>query len=238
MSVRRLIISFLLLNSHFVWAYSENIGETSEDSVTISDERYEKLLNYERRISKRRERWNALMPDYARIQYAGSTGLVNLGLGWEYGKNERWETDFMFGYVPTYMKDDPFATFTLRETFVPWHVMPQHGQISRQGWHWSVQPFSCGMFLNFVLDNEYWAHEPKKYPNRPYYQFSSKVRFHIFVGQRYYIHIPVEYRWLAKEIGIVWEISTNDLYVINRWPNSSLPVKEILSLSLGLKFGI
>lgn len=195
-----------------------------------------RMTKYEQHLEKHHRLWLSLMPSTVRIQYAGSIGLINLGMGWEYGKRHQWETDFMFGLVPKYDKDEAFATFTLRQTYVPWTKKLFHNYEWGKGpYRYTWQPLSCGLFLNSVLHGNYWTKEPERYPDQDYYRFSSKIRFHLFVGQRYTIHVPREKRWLPKEASFVWELSTCDLYVVSKFVNASLPLKDILSLSLGLK---
>ena len=199
----------------------------------------QRLEQYEKRIERRKKVWMSLLPSFYRFQYAGSTSLLNLGVGWEYGKRRQWETDFMFGYVPKYDKDHALATFTLRQTYVPWtkglYRSRDHG--SDKLW-FTWQPLSCGLYLNSVLDGDYWTKEPERYPDRDYYRFSTKIRFHIFVGQRYTLHIPRNKRYLAKSLSFIWELSTCDLYLVSKWNNASIPLKDILSLSFGLKMRI
>ena len=213
------------------------VADTMEqDTVAKLNRRIEQ---YEKRIARSHRVWMALLPSFYRLQYAGSIGLVNLGVGWEYGKHRQWETDLMFGFVPKYDKDDAFVTFTLRQTYVPWTKGLYRTHERDGGRHWFTwQPLSCGLFLNSVLSKDYWTKEPERYPDRDYYRFSSKIRFHLFVGQRYTIHIPKEKRFLAKECSFVWELSTCDLYVVSKFVNGSIPLKDILSLSLGLKMKI
>lgn len=198
-----------------------------------------KIEMYETRLERRHRLWMSLLPSSYRFQYAGSIGLLNLGVGWDYGRNRQWETDLMFGFVPKYDKDKAFATFTLRQTYVPWTkgLYRSHERNSGNYWY-SWQPLSCGLFMNSVLRGDYWTKEPERYPDRDYYRFSLKIRLHIFIGQRYTIHIPKEKRYLAKECSVVWELSTCDLYVISKAVNASISFTDILSLSLGLKFKI
>lgn len=198
-----------------------------------------KVARYEQRLEQRRRIWMALLPSTVRLQYAGSVGLVSLGMGWEYGRRHQWETDFMFGLVPKYDKDDAFLTFTLRQTYVPWTKGLYRSRAHARGQYWYTwQPLSCGLFVNSVMRGDYWTKEPERYPDQDYYRFASKIRLHLFLGQRYTIHLPPERRFLAKEMSLVWEISTCDLYVVSKFVNSTLPLKDILSLSLGMKFKI
>lgn len=209
-----------------------------EDSLTIAALN-EKIARYEARLARRNRVWMSLRPNFYRFQYAGSIGLLNLGAGWHYGKRHQWETDFMFGYVPRYDKDEAFATFTLRESFIPWrcHLYSFKSEKAKEV-QLSCQRLSCGIFFNSVLRGDYWTREPERYPDRNYYRFSSKIRLHLFIGQRYTIHIPKNRRYLIKDLSAVWELSSCDLYLISKFVNSSLPAKDIFSLSFGIKAGI
>lgn len=213
MSVRSWIISFLLCYTGNVMAQTDSL----------------KLVRYEQRLERYQRFFQSLTPDFVRLQYAGSTGLLNVGCGWEYGKHQQHETDIMFGYVPKYKKNSPFFTFTIRQSYIPW-TMPLYKE------RFSFQPFSCGIFLNSVLDSEYWTREPERYPDRSYYRFSSKIRAHLFIGQRYSWIIPKHKRLLSRKVSAVWELSTCDLYVVSKALNESISFYETLSLSLGLKY--
>lgn len=214
------------------------MSKLHEDSVAIAALN-KKIARYEARLAKRNSIWLSLLPSFYRFQYAGSVGLLNFGAGWHYGKRHQWETDFMFGYVPRYDKDEAFATFTLRQTYVPWTrpIYSFKGEKAR-GLRLTWQPLSCGLFFNSVLRGDYWTKEPERYPDRDYYRFSSKIRFHIFLGQRYTLNIPKEHRYFIKDISAVWELSSCDLYIVSKFVNGTLPLKDILSLSFGLKVGI
>ena len=236
--MKRLIISFLCLLAITLTTAAQEQDSTllRIDTIEILNKR---ILAYEKRIEKRQKRWNALLPDFIRLQYAGSVGLINIGTGWEHGKKKHFETDFMFGFVPKYSKEDAFATFTLRETYVPWtkHLAKIKLKES-QCLNTTFQPLTCGLFLNTVLRSDYWVREPDRYPDGSYYRFSSKVRAHIFLGQRYTVEIPYDRRYLFKNVSFVWELSSCDLYIISRATNRSFPLKDMLSLSLGIKAGI
>lgn len=228
------------VTEHIITADSIDLTEQHiHDSITIA-ELNTRIAQYEKRIARRNKIWLSMIPSFYRLQYAGSIGLINLGAGWHYGKRHQWETDFMFGYVPRYSKDEAFATFTLRQTYVPWTRSLYTFKTTNKGRgvNLSWQPLSCGLFLNSVLQGDYWTREPERYPDRDYYRFSSKIRFHLFLGQRYTINIPKERRFFIKSLSAVWELSSCDLYIVSKFVNGTLPLKDILSLSLGLKLDI
>lgn len=228
--MRLWIISLTLFAATNVLAET-NDGTTESDSISSLHEQelMLKINRYEQRLDRYQKYFQSLTPDFIRFQYAGSTGLVNLGCGWEYGKHLHNETDIMLGFVPKYDKESPFFTFTIRQTYVAW-TKPLYKDLL------SVQPLACGIFLNSVLNSEYWTREPDRYPGASYYSFSSKVRIHLFIGQRYSLNIPKHKRYLSRQVSFVWELSTCDLYLISKAVNRTLPFHETLSLSLGVKY--
>lgn len=98
----------------------------------------------------------------------------------------------------------------------------------------STEPLSCGMYFNTVFGNEFWVHEPDRYP-KGYYGFSSKLRAHVFLGQRFTYDIDPQQRHTAKAITFFYELSTCDLYLISAVTNGYLRPRDYLSLSFGLK---
>ena len=224
--MRRFVISMLL-------ALTASVAGARQVADTLSMDTLPPLTKHQEAYIRRLERyhkfWRSLTPDFLRLQYAGSIGLINMGWGWAYARERRFETDIMLGFVPSYDKEDPFFTFTLRQSYMPWRL-----PIGTKGF--GCQPLSCGFFFNSVLRSDYWTREPERYPDRSYYKFSTKIRIHLFVGQRYTCHIPSERRLLARNISAVWELSVCDLYFLNKVVNKSVPWYEMFSLSLGLKY--
>lgn len=203
------------------------------DTVWMHDDvdtiRYSKVKpnRYDRRVHRYRTHWEALIPTYSKLQFAGNMGLLSMGLGWNYGKRDQWETDLLFGFLPKYDSKKCKFTMTLKQNFIPWSFYIKDGPVS-------VEPLSCGMYFNTVFGDEFWAQEPERYPSG-YYGFSTKVRIHIFLGQRLTFDIPAKYRRTARQVTFFYEISTSDLYLISAFTNKYLKPKDYLSLSFGLK---
>ncbi len=181
---------------------------------------------YEKRVERYQSRWSKLIPRYTKIQYAGGMGLVSLGTGWDYGKNDHWETDIFFGILPKYSTDKAKITFTLKQNFIPWQKNFNE--------HFSLEPFTCGLFINSIFHEDFWKKQPNQYPEG-YYFFSTKLRFNLYIGQRFTYNIPKEKRFFSKSISLFYEISSNDLYVISAFTNSYLKPWNYLNLSFGLK---
>ena len=73
----------------------------------------------------------------------------------------------------------------------------------------------------------------QKYPDG-YYWFSTRIRFHAFLGERITLKLRPEKSW-HRSISFFYELSTCDLYLINAIGNSVLRPRDYLSLSFGLK---
>ena len=175
-------------------------------------------------VEKYHTLWNKLIPRYGKIQYAGSMGFLSAGTGWAYGTNDQWETDLLIGIIPRYSSKRAKATLTLKQNFMPWKI--------RLNDQFNIEPLACGLYLNTILDNEFWVKEPEKYPSG-YYGFSTKLRTNIFAGQR------ISYRYdrndLNKKITLFYELSTSDLNLISGATNKYIYPRDVLSLSFGVK---
>ena len=182
----------------------------------------------QKRVEQYRNIGEALIPAYSKIQYAGGMGLINVGLGWSYGKNKQWETDVLLGYLPRYSSDNSKVTMTLKQNFIPWRK-----QLNKS---FTLEPLECGLYFNTIFGNEFWTKEPDRYP-KSYYGFSTRIRAHIFVGQRLRFSIPEKYRFLSHSVTAFYEISSCDLYIVSAFTNHLKP-QDYLRLSLGLKFDI
>jgi len=187
----------------------------------------EEKTRYEKRAERYILNWSRLIPRYTKLQYAGSIGIISLGGGWNYGKNH-WETDFLLGLVPRNSDKHAMVTFTLKQNYIPWRV--------RLNDTFSFEPLSCGIFMNTLLDGDFWVRNPDRYPNG-YYTFSTRIRWHVFLGERITIHLPKE-RFHNKSITLFYELSSCDLYLINAINNSYLRPRDYLSLAFGVKLQI
>lgn len=204
--------------------HKEDINFYPTDNVYASQPEYSK---YDKRIHRFRRNWNRLIPTHNAIQFAGNMGMFSIGTGWDYGKRDQWETDLLFGIIPKHDSHRTKITMTLKQTYIPWSLNLND--------KFSVEPLSCGIYFNTVFGHEFWVHEPSRYPEG-YYGFSSKIRTHVFLGQRLTYDIDKERRFFAKSVTLFYELSTYDLILISRVTNKYLKAKDYLSLSFGLKF--
>lgn len=178
---------------------------------------------WDKRIHQKYEGWERLRPTHVKYQYAGGMGVSAFGIGWDYGKRRQWETDFLVGFLPSKYADKFRLTFTVKQNYIPWSMSFDE--------HWALEPFYCGLYVTTIAGEEFWKQEPGRYPNR-YYNFSTKLRPYIFIGQR------INFNWnnnLVKHISLFYEISSCELYIISKITNSSLKMKDILRFSFGAK---
>ncbi|MDR1121500.1 MAG: hypothetical protein LBM08_11350 [Dysgonamonadaceae bacterium] len=82
-------------------------------------------------------------------------------------------------------------------------------------------------WINIVLYGKFWVSEPDKYTS-PYYSFSTKLRFHIFLGQRIRYSFPYDSRFLWGSVSLFYEISSNDLYIVSAAGNRHLKPERYL----------
>ena len=188
----------------------------------------DKTEKYERKLDRYENRWNKLISQYGKIQYAGSMGFLSFGTGWQYG-HDKWETDLLVGVVPRFNDKKTKFTLTFKQNFMPWHIDIRSSRFS-------YEPLACGMYVNSMLDDRFWKFEPERYPS-DYYKFSTKIRFHIFLGQRFVIDVRGKSR-THKSLTFFYELSTCDLYFISAVTNKYLRPSDYLGLSFGLKMQV
>lgn len=212
---------FALCAALFTPAHAAGWEPTKPDSLAS---------DYEQRIYNYKLRWQQLIPTHTILQYAGSTGIVSVGLGWDYGKRNRWETTVMMGYVPKYNSKKSKITFTLKQNFTPWSLPLKADRLT-------VEPLTCGLFFNTIFSDDFWTNEPDRYPNG-YYGFSTRIRSHLFIGQRLTHHFKGKDK-KRRSITAYYELNTCDLYLVSYFTNMDyLKLTDILSLGFGIKVQI
>lgn len=187
------------------------------------------LARYHQRMERRMEHWNRLIPNLFTIQYAGGTGMFSVGPGWDYGSHDQWETHILIGYLPKRYHGKSYWTATLKESFLPWTLFREHLV--------DVKPLVVSVGINSILHGDFWSSEPDRYPEG-YYGFSSRVRFHLGIGQRITLNIPEHRRYLGRELSVYYEVSTCDLYVRQKILNGRIPFKDIITLGIGVIYTI
>lgn len=217
MIMRLCVISLLLLLALPTEAQTDT---TAANTLPVAPK-------YERRISRYRSAWQSLIPTQFILQNAGNMGLLSLGIGWNYGRRDQWETHLLVGRMPKYRSTRGKMTMTLKETFIPWRIGIGKG--------WDVEPLTTGIYINTVYGHEFWKSQPNRYPDKYYEFMSTKFRLNVFLGERITKTVPNNRRKFIKSITAFYELSTCDLYIRSMIQDSNVHLNDIVGLSLGVK---
>lgn len=182
----------------------------------------------DRRVHRGYEGWERMIPTHVKVQYAGGMGLMSAGVGWDYGRRCRWETDLMTGFLPKAYSDRTHATFTVRQSYIPWSINIS-GRIA-------LEPLTCGIYVNMISGEDYWVREPDRYPGDIYYGFTSRLRAYVCVGQR--VTCLLRGDSALRGITVYYELAANDLDIIAKCGNRSLALSDIFYFSFGVKLQI
>ncbi len=202
-----------------VWLMPSFVS-ASETADTTASRRWDK------RQAWRYSGWERMKPKNATWQFAGGMGMMSLGAGWEYGKRNQWNTDILIGFLPKKFSDKLRFTFTLKQTYTPWSIRFCNAL--------SYEPLETGIYINTINGEKFWGREPGKYPNR-YYNFSSKMRFSVFLGQSFTYYTGND---KLKHLTFFYELNTNELYILSKATNRTVKMKDILRISFGLRLQI
>lgn len=181
---------------------------------------------YIKHTTKRIQFWNSIIPNLTHLQYAGDIGMISMGMGWDYGKHNQWETYLIFGITPRNHTPRTYVTMAVKEMFTPWDV-----KVWR---HLEFSPLFASFTISTLLDGEFWVKNPERYPSG-YYSFSTKTRLHLGIGQKIKLKNIEHKSHFLKHLALFYEVSTCDLYLINKIRNRSIPVKDIICLAIGIQ---
>ena len=210
----------------------------AQDSIGVKREaEHQDSEVYRHRVERLQNRWASLIPNQFVIQNAGNMGVLSVGTGWGYGHGH-WETHLLFGYIPKRQSTRGKLTMTLKENYIPWNLLlsaPQNESDDYLKRGWTLNPLTASIYVNTVDGHEFWKSQPGRYPDKYYEFMSTKFRLNVAFGQRITWEIPRNRRKYAKSISLFYEVSSCDLYIRAKFQDSSIPLKDIIGLSIGLK---
>lgn len=168
-------------------------------------------------------KYDCLLPDYVKLQYAGGIGFLSAGVGYTF-VHQRIDATFFYGYVPKGIAIDDLSSVSLQFTAKLVRI--------RLSENYQLLPLNFGWFIHHTFGSEYWIKLPSHYPPE-YYWWSPGRNAGIFVGGE------LKTKWLAHKtpasgIAIYARIGTRGLYLASKVGNSSIPITDIIELGFGI----
>lgn len=169
-----------------------------------------------------------LRPSTLNLQCGGGMGLPTIGVGWQYGRSNNFETEVMVGLIPKYDSSSAKVTFALKENFVPWHIALGSG--------FTLEPLTTSFYVTTIVSNKFWVKLPSRYQSG-YYGLPTKIRLNICLGQR----IAYSFKrqdMFVKAVSAFYELGTCDIYLLSAFGNKYLTPFDWLQLCLGVRLQI
>jgi len=168
-------------------------------------------------------KYDWLLPDYVKLQYAGGIGFLSAGIGYTF-VHQRIDASFFYGYVPKGISIDDLHSVSLQFTAKLIRI--------RLSENYQLLPLNFGWFLHHTFGSEYWIKLPSHYPPE-YYWWSPGRNAGVFVGAE------LKTKWLASKIpasglAIYTRLGTRGLYLASKVGNSSIPITDIIELGFGI----
>ncbi len=166
-----------------------------------------------------------LVPDYAKLQFAGGIGFVAVGAGYE-SKKGKTETDLYYGYVPPKIGGINIHSISGKFTWFPLKKWEQNKV--------EIKPLSFGVLANYTFGKQYFLFAPELYPY-DYYGYPTALHFGAFLGGQ--ISTPLK-KSVFKRIGFYYELGTFDYEAGSYFTNTkALHISDIINIGIGIKTG-
>ena len=166
-------------------------------------------------------------PDHIKIQYAGGTGFIAVGVGYS-NKNQKLEGDLYYGYLPKSIGGVRIHSISAKFVWMPIYGISGKKII--------LEPLTTGFVVNYSFGKQYFSFDPPNYPYR-YYSFPTAIHSALFVGSRIGFNFPTN--TFVRRLSLYYEILSYDREIISLISNTkSLHVEDIITLSLGIRIGL
>lgn len=163
-----------------------------------------------------------LVPDHAKVQFAGEMGVISSGVGYEL-LGRRLQGDLFLGWIPSSIGGDDVLSATAKLTFVPWKLQAGH--------RWRVHPLSVSTQLTHTFGSQYFVLPPDRYP-RGYYELPTAL--HTAVGAGGCVVRPL--RGESREFGVYYELVAANAMLWRWYQNrAALSLADVVSLALGAR---
>lgn len=166
----------------------------------------------------------AIIPDFAGLQYAGSIGHISANAGYTFFK--RTNLNFNYGYIPE-KKGGRMHILAVKFEYKPLRI-PVGRAIE-------IHPFNPGVFVSYTLQKSLTlGFNPPQYP-KDYYFWSEALRKHIGASSEIKL-LNQRLEGKVRALSLYIEANTNDLYMISWFENrTTIPFSQIFKLGYGLR---
>ncbi|BDD05589.1 hypothetical protein AUTU_30720 [Aureibacter tunicatorum] len=121
---------------------------------------------------KARSKW---LPDQAKLQYAGGTGMFSIYGGYTLGKRRQHELELGYGYRPKDIRGaNDIHIVTARYLYSPIKVIDL-------GKNWSLSPLKTGIYFIYFFDRD--LNTLNEYHPKDYYALWGDKTFQFSIGQ-------------------------------------------------------
>lgn len=166
-------------------------------------------------------------PDHIKIQYAGGTGFIAVGVGYT-NKKQKLEADLYYGYLPESIGGVRIHSISGKFTWIPIRSV----SIKK----YQVEPLTTGLVVNYSFGKQYFSFDPSNYPYR-YYSFPTAIHSALFLGSRIGFNFPAN--TFVRRLSLYYEILSYDREIISFTSNTkSLQLGDIVTLSLGIRISL
>lgn len=163
------------------------------------------------------------LPDYVKLQFAGGIGFLSLGIGYTFF-DHKLDVSFLYGYVPQYFTADDLHSVSIQLTAKLLRYKAFRNL--------EILPLNIGLFRHHTFGNEFWVKLPDNYPDN-YYWWSPGRVIGIFTGGEIKTKLLAN-KTHASGTAFYFRIGTRVLYLVSKFGNSSIPVKDIIELGFGI----
>ena len=168
-----------------------------------------------------------IAPDHIKIQYAGGTGFMAVGVGYS-NKRQKLEGDLYYGYLPESIGGVRIHSLSVKFVWIPVHGV--------RGKKVILEPLTTGLVVNYSFGKQYFGFDPPNYPYR-YYSFPTAIHSALFLGSRIGFNFPA--KTFVSRLSLYYEILSYDREIISIISNTkSLQAGDIITLSLGIRIGL
>jgi hypothetical protein len=169
-----------------------------------------------------RRKW--YIPDHMKLQFAGNIGFISGGPGY-ISRNEKLETDLLFGFLPQKYGGDALVSITLKTTYSPWRIPLKNT--------YYIDPFSMGIWLSYTFGPQFDTKWPSYYP-AGYYWWATSMRPGIYFGGK--AGKQINFNKKKRGFEAYYELGTYELKMITYAQNvGTVKLSDIFSLALGVK---